>query len=178
MFPEVGEVTLRRKKDHGRAEALLIAAYGHMAMHARGARADAAQGLNTAVSAGSDEEDPLCRRVRDMVIRAAEEASEGDGEGGEGDANTTASGMRRRLGPDDPLPYFGPYFGMTGKALGKECKSRGLKVSGKKMELIERLEEDDAGAVRRAREAAAAVVMEVEGREEEEERGARRAAAA
>ena len=83
-----------------------------------------------------------------MVIRAAEEASEGDGEGGEGDANTTASGMRRRLGPDDPLPYFGPYFGMTGKALGKECKSRGLKVSGKKMELIERLEEDDAGAVR------------------------------
>jgi hypothetical protein len=58
MFPEVGEVTLRRKKDHGRAEALLIAAYGHMAMHARGARADAAQGLNTAVSAGSDEEDP------------------------------------------------------------------------------------------------------------------------
>ena len=42
MFPEVGEVTLRRKKDHGRAEALLIAAYGHMAMHARGARADAA----------------------------------------------------------------------------------------------------------------------------------------
>ena len=178
MFPEVGEVTLRRKKDHGRAEALLIAAYGHMAMHARGARADAAQGLNTAVLSGSDEEDPLCRRVRDMVIRAAEEASEGDGEGGEGDAHTTSSGMRRRLGPDDPLPYFGPYFGMTGKALGKECKSRGLKVSGKKMELIERLEEDDAGAVRRAREAAAAVVMEVEGREEEEERGARRAAAA
>ena len=103
-----------------------------------------------------------------MVIRAAEEASEGDAEGAEGDANTTSSGMRRRLGPDDPLPYFGPYFGMTGKALGKECKSRGLKVSGKKMELIERLEEDDAGAVRRAREAAAAVVMEVEGREEEE----------
>ena len=34
MFPEVGD-NLGRKKDHGRAEALLIAAYGHMATHAR-----------------------------------------------------------------------------------------------------------------------------------------------
>ena len=41
MFPEVGD-DLGRKKDHGRAEALLIAAYGHMATHARDARAAAA----------------------------------------------------------------------------------------------------------------------------------------
>ena len=177
MFPEVGD-DLGRKKDHGRAEALLIAAYGHMATHARDARAAAA----AAAAAGpfdAAEEDPLCRRVRDMVMRAAEEAASSetsDTHDDDGD-ETRRSGLRKRLGPDDPLPYFGPYFGMTGKALGEECRRRGLRVSGKKMELIERLEDDDAAAMRRAREAAA--VMEAEGDEEEdEERGARRAAAA
>ena len=38
MFPELAPGTLRRKKDHGRAEALLIAAYGHVAETARGER--------------------------------------------------------------------------------------------------------------------------------------------
>ena len=88
------------------------------------------------------------------------------------DDETTRSGLRKRLGPDDPLPYFGPYFGMTGKALGEECRRRGLRVSGKKMELIERLEEDDAAAMRRAREAAA--VMEAKGDEEEERKKRKR----
>ena len=177
MFPEVG-VNLGRKKDHGRAEALLIAAYGHMATHARDARRKAASAVLAGRSEEAAEEDPLCRRVRDMVTRAAEEAADDSYDGDE----TTRSGLRKRLGPDDPLPYFGPYFGMTGKALGEECRRRGLRVSGKKMELIERLEEDDAAAMRRAREAAA--VMEAKGdeeeeeEEEEEERGARRAAAA
>ncbi len=177
MFPEVGD-NLGRKKDHGRAEALLIAAYGHMATHARDARAAAASAAALGRSDAA-EEDPLCRRVRDMVTRAAEEAA--SSETSDDDDETTRSGLRKRLGPDDPLPYFGPYFGMTGKALGEECRRRGLRVSGKKMELIERLEEDDAAAMRRAREAAA--VMEAKGdeeeeEEEEEERGARRAAAA
>ena len=117
--------------------------------------------------------------MREVVVRTVAERAALSAEDGDEMHSSSEDTLRRALGPDDPLPYFGPYFGMTGKALGKECKSRGLKVSGKKMELIERLEEDDAGAVRRAREAAAAVVMEVEGREEEEEeRGARRAAAA
>ena len=182
MFPEVGDV-LGRKKDHGRAEALLIAAYGHMATHARDARRKAASAVLAGRSEEAAEEDPLCRRVRDMVTRAAEEAASSEtSDDSYDDDETTRSGLRKRLGPDDPLPYFGPYFGMTGKALGEECRRRGLRVSGKKMELIERLEEDDAAAMRRAREAAA--VMEAKGdeeeeeEEEEEERGARRAAAA
>jgi len=182
MFPEVG-VNLGRKKDHGRAEALLIAAYGHMATHARDARRKAASAVLAGRSEEAAEEDPLCRRVRDMVTRAAEEAASSEtSDDSYDDDETTRSGLRKRLGPDDPLPYFGPYFGMTGKALGEECRRRGLRVSGKKMELIERLEEDDAAAMRRAREAAA--VMEAKGdeeeeeEEEEEERGARRAAAA
>lgn len=179
MFPEVGDV-LGRKKDHGRAEALLIAAYGHMATHARDARTKAASAVIAGRSEEAAEEDPLCRRVRDMVTRAAEEAASSEtSDDSYDDDETTRSGLRKRLGPDDPLPYFGPYFGMTGKSLGEECRRRGLRVSGKKMELIERLEEDDAAAMRRAREAAA--VMEAKGdeeEEEEEERGARRAAAA
>ena len=178
MFPEVGD-NLGRKKDHGRAEALLIAAYGHMATHARDARAAAAAAAaGRADAAEEEEEDPLCRRVRDMVTRAAEEAASSEASDDDGDGDETRrSGIRMRIGPNDPLPYFGPYFGMTGKALGEECRRRGLRVSGKKMELIERLEDDDAAAMRRAREAAA--VMEAEGDEEEdEERGARRAAAA
>ena len=158
MFPEVGD-DLGRKKDHGRAEALLIAAYGHMATHARDARAAAA----AAAAAGpfdAAEEDPLCRRVRDMVMRAAEEAASSRRA-----TRTTTTGTRRegalrkRLGPDDPLPCFGPYFGMTGKALGEECRRRGLRER-QEDGAIERLEDDDAAAMRRAREAAA--VMEAE----------------
>ena len=64
MFPEVGD-DLGRKKDHGRAEALLIAAYGHMATHARDARTKAA---SAAAAAGRSEArggSELCRRVRE-----------------------------------------------------------------------------------------------------------------
>ena len=95
LFPEIaGE--LKRKKDHGRAESLLIAAYGHVADGA----------------AAAAEEDELCARVR---------------------AALTDRGLVREEG--GALPYFGPYFGMTGDELRKELKARGCKVSGKKEEL-------------------------------------------
>ena len=104
LFPEIaGE--LKRKKDHGRAESLLIAAYGHVADGA----------------AAAAEEDELCARVR---------------------AALTDRGLVREEG--GALPYFGPYFGMTGDELRKELKARGCKVSGKKEELILRLETNDA----------------------------------
>ena len=88
LFPEIaGE--LKRKKDHGRAESLLIAAYGHVADGA----------------AAAAEEDELCARVR---------------------AALTDRGLVREEG--GALPYFGPYFGMTGDELRKELKARGCKV--------------------------------------------------
>ena len=150
MFPEVGD-NLGRKKDHGRAEALLIAAYGHMATHARDARAAAAAAAaGRADAAEEEEEDPLCRRVRDMVTRAAEEAASSEASDDDGDGDETRrSGIRMRIGPNDPLPYFGPYFGMTGKALGEECRRRGLRVSGKKRDdlqaAIAAIKEQDFG---------------------------------
>ena len=217
MFPEV-EKLLSRKKDHGRAEALLIATYGHMARNARG---------------DDDTADPLCRRVRQMIIdaeaaeaaaaeeaeaawvevevvrmaaaaraaamaagagagaaaRAGAEAAAGArgrvaeakiGEEGEGAKTTeskenrgTRGGLRPRVGANDPLPYFGPYFGMTCKELGREAKSRGLRVSGRKMELILRLEQDDVVQRRqRAEEAEAASAEEAEAEEEGAEQGA------
>ena len=171
VFPSTRE-QLRRKKDHGRAEALLIAAYGHVAASARGARdadeeaemerrdsetspsaaANARLEDSAAAPTRTREEDPLCASVREVVVRsvaerAAEAAEDGDGAP---EADTT---LRRALGPDDPLPYFGPYFGMSGKQLAAEARARSLKVSGKKMELVARLEMDDAERRRgRARE--------------------------
>ena len=128
VFPEVAEDgLLRRKKDHGRAEALLIAAYGHVAaQHSRRGDDVADDG-----DAPPDDADPLCARIRGAV---------GDAEAGRGGRSGEAT-----------LTYFGPYFGMTGKALAKECRARGLKVTGKKMELVARLEEDDAERRRRRR---------------------------
>ena len=162
IFPEVVKAgLLKRKKDHGRAEALLIAAYGHMAAHARrgyygngnGNGKDGKDGVDGVLDAGDP--DPLCTRIREMVTTAATAAAGtagGDGDGEEvsssAAAKATATAVGLRVGPDDPLPYFGPYFGMTGKQLGAECKSRGLKVSGKKMELVTRLEEDDIRQLR------------------------------
>ena len=163
VFPSTTE-QLRRKKDHGRAEALLIAAYGHVAASARGERdaydetlkterrsADVARtsddasdaGFTSSVEARTRVEDPLCALVREVVVRsvaerAAEAAEDGD------DAPEADATLRRALGPDDPLPYFGPYFGMSGKQLAAEARARSLKVSGKKMELVARLEMDDA----------------------------------
>jgi len=103
LFPEVAS-ELSRKRDHGRAESLLIAAYGHVADGAMRA----------------EEEDELCSRVR---------------------AALADRGLIREEGA--ALPYFGPYFGMTGNELKKELKARSLKVSGTKTELILRLEESD-----------------------------------
>ena len=161
LFPSTTE-QLRRKKDHGRAEALLIAAYGHVAASARGERdandetlkteragaswrarsttSDA--GFTSSVGAGRASRTP-CALVREVVVRsvaerAAEAAEDGD------DAPEADATLRRALGPDDPLPYFGPYFGMSGKQLAAEARARSLKVSGKKMELVARLEMDDA----------------------------------
>ena len=57
-------------------------------------------------------------------------------------AALTDRGLVREEG--GALPYFGPYFGMTGDELRKELKARGCKVSGKKEELILRLETNDA----------------------------------
>ena len=91
------------------------------------------------------EADPLAARVRDMVVRAAEERAAEEAEAGGGGAGGAAErNVAAAIGPDDPLPYFGPYFGMTGKQLAGEARSRGLKVGGKKMELVARLEADDA----------------------------------
>jgi len=108
LFPEVAH-ELSRKRDHGRAESLLIAAYGHVA--------------NGAAAAADD--DALCARVRDVLAD-------------------------RGLVRDDgaPLPYFGPYFGMTGDELKRELRARALKVSGTKTELILRLEGDDVARSR------------------------------
>jgi hypothetical protein len=186
MFPEVvAEGLLKRKKDHGRAEALLIAAYGHMAAEARRGYDDGADAGDGDGDAGDEAAgdgdgdgdgdgntaataDPLCTRIRDMVTEsAAAAAASGDGDGEE-----DSSGLRRRVGPDDPLPYFGPYFGMTGKALSNEARARGLKVSGKKMELVGRLEEDDVLQRRRRREA-----KEQRQHKEEEEEGEEEATA-
>jgi len=169
VFPSTTE-QLRRKKDHGRAEALLIAAYGHVAASARGERdandqaeterrsdgartSDDVVGDDASDDADTNEgdtneartrvEDPLCALVREVVVRsvaerAAEAAEDGD------DAPEADATLRRALGPDDPLPYFGPYFGMSGKQLAAEARARSLKVSGKKMELVARLEMNDA----------------------------------
>ena len=186
VFPSTRE-RLRRKKDHGRAEALLIAAYGHVAASARGER-DANEeaetesafdsessaaaknasfvrdGVEDSVLDDSDvaaprastfsrAEDPLCASVREVVVRVVAERADEAAEGGDAapEADTT---LRRALGPDDPLPYFGPYFGMSGKQLAAEARARRLKVSGRKMELVARLEMDDAERrrSRRARE--------------------------
>ena len=142
VFPSTTE-QLRRKKDHGRAEALLIAAYGHVAASARGERdandetlkterrsADVARtsddasdaGFTSSVEARTRVEDPLCALVREVVVRsvaerAAEAAEDGD------DAPEADATLRRALGPDDPLPYFGPYFGMSGKQLAAEARA-------------------------------------------------------
>ena len=169
VIPSVAD-SLKRKKDHGRAEALLIAVYGHVADQARGERVanDEKESLrvervraaedgqtssssseemssspSTSPSITSSAEDPLCALVREVVVASvAERAALAEEEGGENDDSD--SSLRNALGPDDPLPYFGPYFGMSGKQLSAELKVRKLKVSGKKMELVARLEMDDA----------------------------------
>lgn len=136
MFPEAND-SLKRKKDHGRAEALLIAAYGHVAARARWGRDE-----SDAATAETREEDPLGRTVRELVTRTVAERAEAEAE--DGGENSEDGELRRKLGPDGPLPYFGPYFGMSGKELKAEAKARGLRVSGRKMELVARLELDDA----------------------------------
>jgi hypothetical protein len=150
VFPSTRE-QLRRKKDHGRAEALLIAAYGHVAASARGER-DANEEAETERcfddETKSDDaerrfEDPLCALVREVVVRTVAERAALSAEDGD-ETHSSEHTLRQTLGPDDPLPYFGPYFGMSGKQLCAELKKRSLKVSGKKMELVARLEMDDA----------------------------------
>ena len=116
LFPEIVH-ELSRKRDHGRAESLLIAAYGHVANGA----------------AAAEDDDALCARVRDVLADR---------------------GLVREEGA--PLPYFGPYFGMTGEELKKELKARALKVSGTKSELILRLEDDDAARTSRQAKSATA----------------------
>ena len=117
LFPEIaGE--LKRKKDHGRAESLLIAAYGHVADG----------------GAAAKEEDELCSRVRAAL------ADRGVVDREEGAA----------------MPYFGPYFGMTGEELRKELKARGCKVGGNKADLSLRLESSDAEINERESKSAAA----------------------
>ena len=80
--------------------------------------------------------------VRELVTRTVAERAEAEAE--DGGENSEDGELRRKLGPDGPLPYFGPYFGMSGKELKAEAKARGLRVSGRKMELVARLELDDA----------------------------------
>ena len=116
LFPEIVH-ELSRKRDHGRAESLLIAAYGHVANGA----------------AAAEDDDALCARVRDVLADR---------------------GLVREEGA--PLPYFGPYFGMTGEELKKELKARALKVSGTKSELILRLEDDDVARTSRQAKSATA----------------------
>ena len=116
LFPEIAH-ELSRKRDHGRAESLLIAAYGHVANGA----------------AAAEDDDAVCARVRDVLADR---------------------GLVREEGA--PLPYFGPYFGMTGEELKKELKTRALKVSGTKSELILRLEDDDAARANRQEKSATA----------------------
>ena len=140
MFPEVA-AKLARKKDHGRAEALLIAAYGHVAaasrVYAHNGHSDGGTGASTTLSEtststsvhtpaststdGVPKVDELCARVR---------------------AHLELNGAALN-GDDGPLPYFGPYFGMAGGELQAELRTRKLKISGKKMELVARLEADD-----------------------------------
>ena len=83
-----------------------------------------------------------------METRAALALESGDGSDTECSDDAT---LRNALGPNDPMPYFGPYFGMSGKALSALARTRRLKVSGKKMELVARLEIDDAERRRAAR---------------------------
>ena len=151
MFPSTRE-QLRRKKDHGRAEALLIAAYGHVAASARGERdaneeAETERAFDDETKSDDAErraEDPLCALVREVVVRTVAERAALSAEDGDEPHSSSEDTLRRALGPDDPLPYFGPYFGMTGKQLAAEARARSLKVSGKKMELVARLEMNDA----------------------------------
>jgi hypothetical protein len=82
--------------------------------------------------------------VREVVVRTVAERAALSAEDGDETHSSSEDTLRRALGPDDPLPYFGPYFGMSGKQLAAELKARSLKVSGKKMELVARLEMDDA----------------------------------
>ena len=109
VFPE-SEDMLQRKKDHGRAESLLIAAYGH-------AR-DTLQKNNDVEYADIVRDDVVCKRVFNVL-------------------------EQKGLVSENGVAYFGPYFGRTGMELKHDLKTRGLKVSGTKGELILRLETDD-----------------------------------
>ena len=109
VFPE-SEDMLQRKKDHGRAESLLIAAYGH-------AR-DTLQKNNDVEYADIVRDDVVCKRVFNVL-------------------------EQQGLVSENGVAYFGPYFGRTGMELKHDLKTRGLKVSGTKGELILRLETDD-----------------------------------
>jgi hypothetical protein len=109
VFPE-SEDMLQRKKDHGRAESLLIAAYGH---------------ARETLQKNSDVEysdivrnDVVCKRVFNVL-------------------------EQKGLVSENGVAYFGPYFGRTGMELKHDLKTRGLKVTGTKGELILRLEMDD-----------------------------------
>jgi len=109
VFPE-SEDMLQRKKDHGRAESLLIAAYGH---------------ARETLQKNSDVEysdivrnDVVCKRVFNVL-------------------------EQKGLVSENGVAYFGPYFGRTGMELKHDLKTRGLKVTGTKGELILRLETDD-----------------------------------
>lgn len=109
VFPE-SEDMLQRKKDHGRAESLLIAAYGH-------AR-ETLQKNNDVEYADIVRDDVVCKRVFNVL-------------------------EQKGLVSENGVAYFGPYFGRTGMELKHDLKTRGLKVSGTKGELILRLETDD-----------------------------------
>jgi len=109
VFPE-SEDMLQRKKDHGRAESLLIAAYGH-------AR-ETLQKNNDVEYGDIVRDDVVCKRVFNVL-------------------------EQKGLVSEHGVAYFGPYFGRTGMELKHDLKTRGLKVSGTKGELILRLETDD-----------------------------------
>lgn len=109
VFPE-SEDMLQRKKDHGRAESLLIAAYGH-------AR-ETLQKNNDVEYGDIVRDDVVCKRVFNVL-------------------------EQKGLVSEHGVAYFGPYFGRTGMELKHDLKTRGLKVTGTKGELILRLEMDD-----------------------------------
>jgi hypothetical protein len=139
MFPEAAPL-LGRKKDHGRAEAVLIAAYGATLLVPTAAEGDAS--LSAAIMHRR-----LCAQARlaqadgsssraDVLDAAAAAARRAAKAAAVAPVKLTAAQQRQRRGER----AMAAAARQTVAELKERCKALGLKVSGSKQELLARLQ--------------------------------------
>ena len=168
MFPEAAPL-LGRKKDHGRAEAVLIAAYGATLLAPTAAEGDAslsaaimrrrvAAQASLAQAGGSSSRADVLDAAAEASSLAAEAARRAAKAAAVAPVKLTAAQQRQRRGEK----AMAAAARQTVAELKERCRALGLKVSGSKHELLARLQPaltppEPAGRGRKAKQEAGAV---------------------